>query len=175
MLKIVNFLVVYLELTIFVIIHFNSTNKCIKLMEVKIKKLNESAVVPSYAKPGDAGLDLTAISYECNDNGHVYGTGLAIEIPQGYVGLIFPRSSNRKTQAYLTNSVGVIDSGYRGEIMVTFKNRDVNFDNQEFAPYKLGERVAQLIIVAYPAVQLVEVTELSESERGTGGHGSTGK
>lgn len=144
-------------------------------MEVKIKKLNDDAIIPSYAKEGDAGLDLTATSYDCSENGHVYGTGLAIEIPKGYVGLIFPRSSNRKTNAYLTNSVGVIDSGYRGEIMVTFKNRDIEHDNAPFAPYKVGERVAQLIIMAHPAIKLVETEELSSTERGDGGHGSTGK
>lgn len=144
-------------------------------MEVKIKKLNEKAVIPTYAKEGDAGLDLTATSYECTEHGHVYGTGLAIEIPIGYVGLIFPRSSNRKTNAYLTNSVGVIDSGYRGEIMVTFKNRDENKDTDIFAPYTVGARVAQLIIMPYPNITLVESDELSSTERGENGHGSTGK
>lgn len=150
-------------------------NQYIKIMEVKIKKLVENAVIPTYAKEGDAGLDLHAISYECTENGHVYGTGISIEIPKGYVGLVFPRSSNRRTQAYLTNSVGVIDSGYRGEIMVTYKNRSTLQDNAQFAPYKVGERVAQLIIVAYPEIKFVEVEDLSETERGTGGHGHTGK
>lgn len=81
-------------------------------MDVKIKKLHEDAIIPNYAKKGDAGLDLTAISfrYEAEYDCFVYGTGLALEIPKGYVGLIFPRSSNSKTTAYLTNSVGVIDS-----------------------------------------------------------------
>jgi len=143
-------------------------------MDVKIKKLDESAVIPQYAKPGDAGLDLTATSYkydEQSDN-HIYGTGLAIEIPEGYVGLVFPRSSNRKTCAYMTNHVGVIDSSYRGELMVTFKNRDAS---NKTVPYEVGNRVAQLIIVAYPSINLVESEELSETERGEGGHGSTGK
>jgi len=144
-------------------------------MEVKIKKLTENAIIPSYAKEGDAGLDLTATSYTCTENGHVYGTGLSIEIPSGYVGLIFPRSSNRKTNAYMTNHVGVIDSGYRGEIMITFKNRDGVHDNAQFAPYKVGDRVAQLIIMQYPIIKLVETEELSSTERGEGGHGSTGK
>ena len=81
-------------------------------MEVKIKKLVEKAVIPSYAKPGDAGLDLTAVSYDYKKDidCHVYGTGIAVEIPEGYVGLVYPRSSNRKTNAYMTNHVGVIDS-----------------------------------------------------------------
>ena len=81
-------------------------------MEVKIKKLNENAVIPRYAHPTDAGLDLVAVSYEYKSDidCHVYGTGLAVEIPEGYVGLIYPRSSNRKTESYLTNHVGVVDS-----------------------------------------------------------------
>jgi len=141
------------------------------MLEVKIKKLVENAVIPSYAKPGDAAMDLTAISHKYENGNHIYGTGLAIEIPNGFVGLIFPRSSNRKTRAYLTNHVGVIDSGYRGEIMITFKNVDLT----ALEPYKVGDRVAQLIIMPHPIVELVEVEELSETERGTGGHGSTGK
>lgn len=142
-------------------------------MDVKIKKLDPKAVIPKYAKPGDAGLDLTAISYKRDDyDNFVYCTGLAIEIPEGYVGLLFPRSSNRKTYAYMTNHVGVIDSGYRGEIMITYKNREVTHFQE---PYHVGDRVAQLIIMPYPTINLVEVEELSETERGEGGHGSTGK
>ena len=140
-------------------------------MEVKIKKLDEKAVIPSYAKPGDAAMDLTAISHKYEDGNHIYGTGLAIEIPRGFVGLIFPRSSNRKTAAYMTNHVGVIDSGYRGEIMITYKNRDYDYHKP---PYKENDRVAQLMIIPYPEINLIEVTELSETERGEGGHGSTG-
>lgn len=143
-------------------------------MKVKIKKLNPDAVVPKYAKPGDAGMDLTAATYEYDPEhgNHVYGTGLAIEIPEGYVGFLFPRSSNRKTSSYMTNHVGVIDSGYRGEIMITYKNRDYDYHKP---PYNKGDRVAQLIIMPYPEIQLVEVEELSETERGECGHGSTGK
>ena len=87
-------------------------------MKVKIKRLNENAVIPAYAHVTDAGLDLTATSKNIEGNRVIiYGTGLAVEIPEGYVGLIFPRSSNSKKNLLLTNSVGVIDSGYRGEIM----------------------------------------------------------
>lgn len=146
-------------------------------MEVKVKKLYDDAVIPTYAKEGDAGLDLTArsVKYDNNIDCYIYGTGLAIEIPEGYVGLVFPRSSNRKTTSYLPNSVGVIDSGYRGEIMVSFKDRDFEvFNNITKAPYKVGDRVAQLIIIAYPKIELKESNNLSETERGTGGHGSTG-
>lgn len=148
-------------------------------MEVKVKKLVEEAIIPRYAKQGDAGLDLTAVSYEYDyeKDCHIYGTGLAFEIPEGYVGLIFPRSSNRKTEAYLPNSVGVIDSGYRGEVMFSWKNRDqiaLGQIPQLNKPYEIGERLGQLIILPYPKIKLVQVDELSETERGTGGHGSTG-
>lgn len=142
-------------------------------MQVKIKRLHPDATIPAYSKQGDAGLDLTAISATKDNYGNVvYGTGLAIEIPQGYVGLIYPRSSNSKTDLYLTNHVGVIDSGYRGEIM--FKYRSIN-GLLNAKVYQLGDRVGQLIITPYPQIELVEVDELSDSERGEGGFGSTGK
>lgn len=148
-------------------------------MDVKIKKLHEGAVIPSYAKPGDAGLDLTAVSYDYKEDidCHVYGTGIAVEIPEGYVGLVYPRSSNRKTEAYMTNHVGIIDSSYRGEIMVSFKLRDRNVKDipRLFKPYEVGDRIAQLIIIPYPKIEFKVVDELSTTERGTGGHGSTGK
>ena len=144
-------------------------------MEVKVKKLDDDAVIPAYAYADDAGLDLVATSYEYDTSykNHIYGTGLAIEIPKGFVGLVFPRSSNRKTSAYLTNHVGVIDSGYRGEIMITFKDRDDLLIDPE--PYQIGDKIAQLIILPYPAITLVEVNELSKTERDDKGHGSSGK
>ena len=142
-----------------------------KTLKVKIKKLNENAVIPTYSKNGDAGLDLTAISEKWNEDNSIvtYDTGLAIEIPKGYVGLLFPRSSIYKTSLDLTNAVGVIDSGYRGSIM--FKFRYV----EEGMVYDVGDRVGQLIIMPYPQIEFEEVEELSESERNTGGFGSTGK
>lgn len=145
-------------------------------MDIRIKKLNENAVIPQYAKHGDAGCDLTAISYEYDEEKdcHIYGTGLAFEIPEGYVGLLFPRSSNRKTNAYLCNHVGVLDSGYRGEVMLSFKTRDSKLVAQPQAPYKVGDRIGQIIVVAYPLIKYIESEELSETERGIGGHGSTG-
>ena len=140
-------------------------------MKVRIKKLDPNSVIPTYAKEGDAGLDLTAVSKTVDNSGNiVYGTGLAFEIPQGYVGLVFPRSSNAKKDLWLTNSVGVIDSGYRGEGM--FKYRPVSFKEREYA---VGERVGQLIIMPYPYIEFEETDELSESERSTGGYGSSGK
>lgn len=147
-------------------------------MEVKVKKLSKEAVIPAYAHDTDAGLDLVATSYEYKENidCHVYGTGLAVEIPEGYVGLIYPRSSNRKTDAYMCNHVGVIDSGYRGEVMISFKTRDYKEGEiQQFLkPYEVGDKVAQLIIMPYPKIKFIEVDELSDSDRGENGHGSTG-
>lgn len=139
-------------------------------IRVACKKLHSDAVIPKYAKPGDAGLDLVATQIISQDTQQVtYGTGLAIEIPEGYVGLIFPRSSIRKYELALSNSVGVIDSGYRGEIQATFNTRYYG----EIV-YKKGDKIAQLVIIPYPQVELYESDELSESERGSGGFGSTG-
>lgn len=142
-------------------------------MRVHLKKLHEKAVVPSYAKESDAGMDLTATSI-ISDVEHqiVYGTGIALEIPEGYVGLVFPRSSIRKTDLYMSNSVGVVDAGYRGEIQVTFNKKYYDEHNTRYA---IGERVAQIIILPHPQVTFLEVNELSDSERGTDGHGSSGK
>ena len=135
-------------------------------MQVKIKKLSEKAVIPSYGKPGDAGMDLTATSKEKTLMYIEYGTSLSIEIPDGYVGLVFPRSSISKTSLSLANSVGVIDSGYRGEVKLRFKHMG---DDQ----YEIGERVGQIMILPFPQIEFIESLELSESERGTGGFGST--
>lgn len=142
-------------------------------MKIKIKKLRPDAIIPKYAKEGDAGLDLVATSMVSNynlDSGEqiTYGTGLAMEIPEGFVGLIFPRSSIRKTSLSLSNCVGVIDSGYRGEIMVTF-----NISNLHGDSYNVGDRVVQIIILPYPNIDFVESDELSSTDRGEGGFGST--
>lgn len=144
--------------------------------EVKVKKLHPNAVVPKYAKDGDAGMDLVATNIISNTTFDVtYGTGIAMEIPKGYVGLVFPRSSIRKTDLSLTNCVGVIDSGYRGEIQATFKKifgkNDVRLDELD---YKVGDRIAQIMIIPYPSVTFIEVDELSQTDRGEGGFGSTG-
>ena len=140
-------------------------------MQVKIKKLNPNAVIPTYAKPGDAGMDLVATSIILDTKTQItYGIGIALEIPEGFVGLVFPRSSIRKTNLQLSNSVGVVDSGYRGEIQATFNKNGVN---DTF--YKVGERCCQLVILPTPVIQIKEVDELSETDRGQGGFGSTGK
>lgn len=158
-------------------------------MKIKIKKLHPDAVIPSYSKAGDAGMDLTATTTpesfdDMTPYGTAkYGTGIAVEIPKGYVGLVFPRSSIYKTTTRLSNSVGVIDSGYRGEITVQMDvappaimldNIDDDSDYQA-KPYQKGDRIAQLLILPYPEIEFEEVDELSETERGEGGFGSTGK
>ena len=147
-------------------------------MKVRIKKLNEGAKVPSYSKEGDAGLDFTAVEISRDNVGNItYHTGLAIEIPEGYVGLLFPRSSISKKQQFLTNCVGVIDSGYRGEIMAKFKpvmgTYDTILDLFESNEYEVGDRIVQMIILPYPQIEFEEVEELTETERGYGGFGST--
>lgn len=139
-------------------------------LEVKIRRLNVNAVIPSYSKDGDAGMDLVATEIISETTEQVtYGTGISMEIPKGYVGLVFPRSSIRKYELELTNSVGVIDSGYRGEIQATF-----NKVHNKLNSYNVGDRIAQIMIIPYPQISFIEVEELSTSERGSGGFGSTG-
>ena len=143
-------------------------------MKVKIKKLHPLAVIPTYAKSGDAGMDLIATSIISETPSQItYGLGIALEIPEGFVGLVFPRSSIRKTRLQLSNSVGVIDSGYRGELQATFNK--INNNSFSENDYKIGDRVCQIMIIPHPIVELIEVDELSDSERGEGGFGSTGK
>lgn len=151
---------------------FNNIKPKTDELMVKVKKLSPNAVIPSYSKVGDAGMDLTITREIENTTFSVsYGFGIAMEIPKGYVGLVFPRSSVRNTDLLLSNCVGVIDSGYRGEIQATFKKTN----GLDSIKYKVGERGAQIIILPYPTVYMTEVPELSDSERGEGGFGSTGK
>jgi len=139
---------------------------------IKVKKLHEDAVIPSYSKLGDAGMDLTITREIENTSFSVsYGFGIAMEIPIGFVGLVFPRSSVRNQELLLSNCVGVIDSGYRGELQATFKKTN----GLDSLKYKVGERGAQIIILPYPRIKMVESNELSDTERGTGGFGSTGQ
>jgi dUTP pyrophosphatase len=139
------------------------------LMNVKIKKLHPDAVIPKYAKKGDAGLDLTAVDVVADGTTLTYMTGLAVEIPPWHVGLLFPRSSVYKTGQTLTNCVGVIDSGYRGEIMLKYTLSPYAKE------YDIGDRVGQLIIMPYPKIHFVEVDDLIPTDRGEGGYGSTGR
>ena len=172
--------------------HIVPTFANLKNVLVKFKKLDEGAVIPSYAHTGDVGMDMSAVTleYDVEHDMYIYHTGLACELPEGYGMFLFPRSSNCKTEAYLTNSVGVVDPIYRGEIQFRFKNRRPYRKSfwewitgtisekrvMKFAPYKkVGDRVGQMVIIPYPKVTIEEVDELSETERGTGGFGSTGK
>ena len=142
-------------------------------LTVKVKKLNPNAVLPFYShEEEDMCCDLTAVHYDAVHDNYVYHTGLAFEIPVGYGMLLFLRSSNNKTEAYMTNHIGVIDSGYRGEVLVHFKNRQRNMSKP---PYRIGDRVAQIAIIPYPIIEFLEANELAPSKRGEGGHGSTGK
>lgn len=145
-------------------------------MEIKFKKLDQRAVAPTRAHDTDAGFDLvvTDITTEINECGQlilVYHTGLAIEIPEGYFGLLVPRSSIYKKSLTLTNSAGVIDSGYRGEVMGKFRSTT----DVVPAVYKPGEKFAQLLILPCPEATFTEAFELSDSDRGEGGYGSTDK
>lgn len=164
-------------------------------MDVKVKKLNAEAVIPQYANSTDAGLDLVATSREVHlvaGKDYVeYGTGLSIEIPEGYAGFLFPRSSVSNIDLILANSVGVIDSGYRGEIKLRFKcpanyegvkynhGKALALEDQHGVFYKqiyeVGDKIGQLVIMPIPKINLVEDESLSESQRGTGGFGSSGK
>jgi dUTP pyrophosphatase len=152
--------------------NFTSTNGVVSEgVMVKVKKLVPEAVIPSYSKVGDAGMDLTITKEIENTSFSVsYGFGIALEIPQGYVGLVFPRSSVRNQDLILSNCVGVIDSGYRGELQVTFKKTQ----GLDSIKYKVGDRGAQIVILPYPTIYMTEVPELSNTERGSGGFGSTG-
>ena len=194
-------------------------------LEIKLKKLDKNAIIPEYAHDGDVGMDLTAISveYDREHDMYIYHTGIAFETDKHYGIFLFPRSSNRKTDAYLCNHVGIADSAiYRGEIILCFKNRTslevraeieknrcfisrlsyepfttsggdsivFNWSNiardaenagnwiydnpMLYAPYQVGERVAQMVVLPYHNIKISEREELSETERGASGFGSTG-
>lgn len=193
-------------------------------INLKIKQLNDDAVMPFYANKGDVGMDLTAISaeYDADKDLYIYHTGIAVESEENYGLFLFPRSSNRKTDAYLCNSVGIVDSAtYRGEILLCFKNRDsiqsiaenkaneammeyfltTNVESNQthlllrkgfeiynetknavlndaklfkYAPYKVGDKVAQMVLMPHPTVNINLVSNLSETARGANGFGSSG-
>ena len=139
-------------------------------MEVKVKKLVPQAVLPKKAHKEDAGYDLVATSVGYEDGCWVCHTGLAFEIPVGYMGLVFPRSSIVNKDISMANAVGVIDSNYRGEVTGRFRLAGA----LELPKYSAGERFAQMIIMPYPEVEFLESDELSETDRGAGGYGSSG-
>jgi len=136
-------------------------------MKIKIKKIHINAKIPEYAHDDDAGMDIFAVSKEVTEKFVEYGTGLSFEIPKDYVMLIFPRSSISKKDLLLCNSVGVLDSGYRGELKLRFQRLGKE-------DYEIGEKIGQIIILPYPKIQFDEVSELNESLRGEKGFGSTG-
>jgi dUTP pyrophosphatase len=140
-------------------------------IKIKMKKMHPDVKVPKYAKQGDAAMDLHCTEmFRDRYGNYVYLTGIAVEIPEGYVGLVYPRSSVSKSSMLLSNGVGVIDSGYRGEIMLKYRHLGGRNDI-----YTSGDRVGQLMIIKRPEIDLVVVEELSETERGDGGFGSTGQ
>lgn len=142
-------------------------------LNVRIKRLDPSVELPSYAYVGDAGLDLRA--NETIDilplERALVSTGLAVAIPEGYAGFVQPRSGRAlKEGLSMANTPGLIDAHYRGELKVIA----VNLDSKKTIHIERGERIAQLVIQAVPAVRLLEVDELDETDRGAGGFGSSG-
>jgi len=142
-------------------------------LDILVTKLDKDAVIPTYAKPGDAGADLYSISELVLAPGEraLVKTGIAIALPNGYVGLVHPRSGlGLKNGISVVNTPGTIDAGYRGEIGVVLINHDLH----ESFQVKKGDRIAQLVIQKVENAQFKVVNQLPESERAAGGYGSTG-
>ncbi len=138
-----------------------------------VRRLDDQALLPTRAYPGDAGLDLYALEEAVLGPGEraSVGTGIAVEIPDGQAGLVLPRSGLAARHGIaLVNAPGLIDSGYRGEIRVLL----LNTDREEAFTVARGERIAQLVLVSVQTPEVVEVDELALSERGAGGFGSSG-
>lgn len=157
-------------------------------MQIRIQKKYPRAVVPKRATVGAAGYDMTAVSMEATPTCFKYHTGVAFEIPPGYVGLVVPRSSVAKLGAWMSNSIGIIDSDYRGEVSFCFYTQErpklfwrlflrlfYGVKNGRIPPYNVGERVGQILIVKCETLDFTEAKQLSETERGDGGYGSTGR
>lgn len=142
-------------------------------MKIKIKRTHPDAEIPKYANPGDAGLDLHAMIFLNEDDLYIeFDTGIALEIPEGYTGLLLPRSSISNYGCMLANSIGVIDSGYRDSIKVRFRKLNLANNNSN---YKIGDKIAQLLLIPVVKAELVEVKKLSKSKRGKNAFGSSGK
>ena len=143
-------------------------------MNLEVKRLDPDLPLPAYARPGDAGLDLLAAEgVELKPGERVaVPTGIAVAIPDGFAGFVHPRSGRAlKEGLTVANAPGTIDAGYRGELKVIL----VNLDPTEPVHIDRGEKIAQLIVQRVERADLVEVTDLTESERGAGGFGSTGR
>ncbi|MEK6891226.1 MAG: dUTP diphosphatase [Nanoarchaeota archaeon] len=142
-------------------------------MKLKVKKLNELAIIPTYARVGDAGMDLCAIEDYSLKPGErrVFKTGLGMEIPNGYELQLRPRSGlASKHGISIVNSPGTIDSGYRGDIGIILINHGL-----DVFEVKHGDRIAQAVLNKFETAEFIEVDSLSESERGAGGFGHSGK
>lgn len=141
------------------------------MVDVKIRKVHPDAVLPQRAHPTDAGMDVTAISMEMTEDYIEYDTGLQFQLPAGYVMLIFPRSSNSKKDLLLCNSVGVLDASYTGNLKFRFKLTTEGYTEKIYNP---GDKIGQIIILPYPEINFIETEEFDETDRGSGGFGSTG-
>lgn len=141
------------------------------MVDVKIRKVHPDAVLPKRAHPTDAGMDVTAISMEMTEDYIEYDTGLQFQLPPGYVMLIFPRSSNSKKDLLMCNSVGVLDAGYTGNLKFRFKLTTDGYTEKIYNP---GDKIGQIIILPYPEINFIETEEFDETDRGSGGFGSTG-
>jgi len=157
-------------------------------MKINYKKTSDIAIAPFKTHSVDAGFDLSAASIKITNKYVEYGTGIMFETPDGYVGLLAPRSSVTNTYYMLKNAPGILDSSYRGEVRFRFydtrnifvksyhslrKLVDKKFVNQYI--YNIGDKIGQVVFIKLPVVELVETKKLSETARNTGGYGSTGK
>lgn len=143
------------------------------LFAIEIVRLDKNLPLPVYSQPGDAGMDLFAVKEHrlYAGNRYLMGTGIAVAIPRGYAGFIHPRSGlAHKHGISVVNSPGTIDAGYRGEIKVNL----INLDLAHHFDIARGDRIAQIVFQPVVTATLTEVESLSETERGFGGHGSTG-
>ncbi len=143
----------------------------INYMKINVKKLHPEAKLPAYAHPGDAGMDFFALEKTtiAPKERLIVKTGISIEIPEGYVGLVWDKSGIPLKYGLKTIG-GVIDAGYRGEVGIGL----LNTSDQEYI-FEAGHKIAQMLIQKVEQVELIEVAELTETQRGTGGFGSTGK
>jgi dUTP pyrophosphatase len=144
------------------------------VIEIPVTRLRDDAALPGRAYPGDAGLDLVACERHELGPGEraLVGTGIAVAIPAGHAGLVTPRSGLAAEHGItIVNTPGLVDSGYRGEVLVVL----LNTDREQAFTVEPGMRIAQLVVMPVPALEPVEVEELPETERGARGYGSSGR